>query len=58
MPDGRVGRFGWKAQTATLVEFMGEAQRDELGSPTRSSRATSFTVAERTGSRRRRTGSP
>ena len=31
MPDGRVGRFGWKAQTATLVEFMGEAQRDELG---------------------------
>jgi CxxC motif-containing protein (DUF1111 family) len=30
MPDGRIGRFGWKAQTATLVEFMGEAQRDEL----------------------------
>jgi hemin uptake protein HemP len=31
MPDGRIGRFGWKAQTATLVEFMAEAQRDELG---------------------------
>jgi CxxC motif-containing protein (DUF1111 family) len=31
MPDGRLGRFGWKAQTATLVEFMAEAQRDELG---------------------------
>ncbi len=31
MPDGRLGRFGWKAQTATLVEFMAEAQRDEIG---------------------------
>lgn len=31
MPDGRLGHFGWKAQTATLVEFMAEAQRDELG---------------------------
>jgi mono/diheme cytochrome c family protein len=31
LPDGRIGRFGWKAQTAALVEFMGEAQRDELG---------------------------
>jgi mono/diheme cytochrome c family protein len=31
LPDGRIGRFGWKAQTATLVEFMAEAQRDELG---------------------------
>jgi CxxC motif-containing protein (DUF1111 family) len=31
MPDGRIGHFGWKAQTATLVEFMAEAQRDELG---------------------------
>ena len=31
LPDGRVGRFGWKAQTATLVEFMGEAFRDEMG---------------------------
>lgn len=29
--DGRAGRFGWKAQTATLVEFMGEAFRDEIG---------------------------
>ncbi len=31
LPDGRIGRFGWKAQTATLVEFMGEAMRDEIG---------------------------
>jgi Di-haem oxidoreductase, putative peroxidase len=31
LPDGRVGRFGWKAQTATLVEFMAEAFRDEIG---------------------------
>jgi hypothetical protein len=31
LPDGRLGRFGWKAQTATLVEFMGEALRDEIG---------------------------
>jgi len=29
--DARIGRFGWKAQTATLVEFMGEAFRDEIG---------------------------
>lgn len=31
LPDGRPGRFGWKAQTATLVEFMGQAFRDEIG---------------------------
>jgi len=31
LADGRVGRFGWKAQTSTLVEFMGEAFRDEIG---------------------------
>jgi hypothetical protein len=31
LADGRIGRFGWKAQTATLVEFMGEAFRDEIG---------------------------
>jgi CxxC motif-containing protein (DUF1111 family) len=31
LADGRPGRFGWKAQTATLVEFMGEAFRDEMG---------------------------
>lgn len=31
LDDGRPGRFGWKAQTATLVEFMGEALRDEIG---------------------------
>src|SRR5207302_7548595 len=31
LPDGRIGRFGWKAQTATLVEFIAEAFRDEIG---------------------------
>jgi hypothetical protein len=31
LADGRVGRFGWKAQTATVVEFMAEAFRDEIG---------------------------
>jgi CxxC motif-containing protein (DUF1111 family) len=31
LSDGRLGRFGWKAQTATLVEFMAEALRDEMG---------------------------
>jgi CxxC motif-containing protein (DUF1111 family) len=27
----RVGRFGWKADTATLEQFVGEAFRNELG---------------------------
>jgi hypothetical protein len=31
MPDGRIGRFGWKAQSPTLVEFMAGAQRDQMG---------------------------
>ncbi len=31
LPDGRVGKFGWKANVATLVEFMGEAFRNEMG---------------------------
>jgi CxxC motif-containing protein (DUF1111 family) len=31
LPDGRPGRFGWKAELATLVEFMGDAFRTELG---------------------------
>jgi CxxC motif-containing protein (DUF1111 family) len=31
LAEGRVGRFGWKAQTASLVEFMAEAFRDEIG---------------------------
>jgi cytochrome c2 len=31
LADGRVGKFGWKAHAATLVEFMGEAFRDEIG---------------------------
>lgn len=31
LADGRLGRFGWKGQVATLVEFMGDAFRDEMG---------------------------
>jgi len=31
LPDGRMGKFGWKADVATLVEFMGNAFRNELG---------------------------
>jgi hypothetical protein len=31
LSDGRVGKFGWKAHSATLVEFMAEALRDEMG---------------------------
>jgi Di-haem oxidoreductase, putative peroxidase len=31
LADGRVGRFGWKAQFATLVEFMGDAFTNEMG---------------------------
>jgi cytochrome c5 len=31
LADGRVGKFGWKAHSATLVEFMAEALRDEMG---------------------------
>jgi CxxC motif-containing protein (DUF1111 family) len=31
LADGRVGRFGWKAQTPTLVEFIAEAFRDDIG---------------------------
>ena len=31
LPDGRIGKFGWKAATPTLVEFMAEALRDERG---------------------------
>jgi hypothetical protein len=31
LPDGRMGKFGWKADVATLVEFMGDAFRNELG---------------------------
>jgi hypothetical protein len=29
--DVSIGRFGWKAQTSTLVKFMGQAFRDEIG---------------------------
>jgi CxxC motif-containing protein (DUF1111 family) len=29
--DGRVGRFGWKADTVSLKQFIGEAFRNELG---------------------------
>jgi CxxC motif-containing protein (DUF1111 family) len=31
LADGRMGKFGWKADVATLVEFMGAALRNELG---------------------------
>jgi hypothetical protein len=31
LSDGRIGRFGWKAQFATLVEFMGDAFTNEMG---------------------------
>src|SRR5216683_3092487 len=31
LADGRVGRFGWKAQTATLIEFVQAACANELG---------------------------
>ncbi len=31
LPGGRVGRFGWKADFATLVEFLGDAFRTEMG---------------------------
>jgi hypothetical protein len=31
LADGRTGRFGWKAQFATLVEFMGDAFTNEMG---------------------------
>jgi CxxC motif-containing protein (DUF1111 family) len=30
-PDGRVGRFGWKAQSASLLEFVQAACANELG---------------------------
>ena len=31
LADGRIGRFGWKAQIATLIEFMGDAFTHEMG---------------------------
>ena len=31
LPDGRIGRFGWKAQFATLKEFVAAACAGELG---------------------------
>jgi CxxC motif-containing protein (DUF1111 family) len=31
LPDGRVGRFGWKAQTARLSDFVQAACANELG---------------------------
>ncbi|MEK6749391.1 MAG: di-heme oxidoredictase family protein [Pseudomonadota bacterium] len=31
LADGRVGRFGWKANVPTLIEFMGGAYRNEMG---------------------------
>jgi CxxC motif-containing protein (DUF1111 family) len=31
LPDGRIGKFGWKAQFATLKEFVAAACANELG---------------------------
>src|SRR5262249_1780110 len=31
LADGRIGRFGWKAQTATLLDFVEAACANELG---------------------------
>jgi CxxC motif-containing protein (DUF1111 family) len=31
LPDGRIGRFGWKGQTATLSDFVQAACANELG---------------------------
>ncbi|HEY6475260.1 MAG TPA: di-heme oxidoredictase family protein [Polyangia bacterium] len=31
LSDGRPGKFGWKAQFATLIEFMGDAFTHEMG---------------------------
>jgi CxxC motif-containing protein (DUF1111 family) len=31
LKDGRIGRFGWKAQTATLAEFVRSAAAGEMG---------------------------
>ena len=31
LADGRMGKFGWKAHIATLVEFMGVAFRNQMG---------------------------
>ena len=31
LKDGRIGRFGWKAQTATLAEFVLSAAANEIG---------------------------
>jgi len=31
LPDGRVGKFGWKAQFATLEEFVAAACANEIG---------------------------
>lgn len=39
LPDGRLGRFGWKAQIPSIVEFVRDAAGAELG----------MTVAERDG---------
>ena len=31
LTDGRMGKFGWKANVPTVVEFMGDAFRNEMG---------------------------
>jgi CxxC motif-containing protein (DUF1111 family) len=35
LPDGRIGRFGWKSQFATLDEFVAAACANEMGLGTR-----------------------
>jgi CxxC motif-containing protein (DUF1111 family) len=39
LPDGRVGRFGWKAQQATLLDFVVDALANEVGLTAAESRA-------------------
>ena len=38
LPDGRIGKFGWKAQFATLEEFVAAACANEVGLGTPSSK--------------------
>ena len=38
LPDGRIGKFGWKAQFATLEEFVAAACANEIGLGTPSSK--------------------
>jgi CxxC motif-containing protein (DUF1111 family) len=47
LPDGRVGKFGWKAQFATLEEFVAAACSNEIGLGTpKSEQARPITMPE------------